>query len=169
MAGPQPEALASFQHGMEAMQRHHYADAVEQFSVLIARYPGERGLLDRARVYLDHCERELRKQPAAPKTIEERLTAATAALNLGEEDEAEKFAEKGDRLLPVLAHAASGDVPATIAAMEKARGRDRYLVEDCYRDPDLGPILRSEPFAAFRERFPEPKTSGVGTFRDFPD
>jgi len=82
-------------------------------------------------------------------------------------EEAEKFAEKGDRLLPVLAHAAAGDVPATIAALEKASRHDRFLIEDCYRDPDLGPILRSQPFAAFRERFPEPKTTRLG-IREMP-
>jgi predicted Zn-dependent protease len=71
--------------------------------------------------------------------------------------EAEEFAKTGDRLLPVLAHASAGDVAGTIAALEKASRRDRYLVEACYRDPQLGPILRSDAFAEFRKRFPEPK------------
>jgi tetratricopeptide (TPR) repeat protein len=91
--GPNPEAVAGFQQAVEAMQRHQYADAAERFMVLITRYPAERGLLDRARVYLDHCQRELQRQPPAPKTVEERLTAATAALNLGEERRAEALAE----------------------------------------------------------------------------
>jgi hypothetical protein len=39
-------------------------------------------------------------------------------------------------------------------------------VEDCYRDPDLGPILRSEPFRRFRERFPEPKFQFEGDWDD---
>ena len=78
---------------MQPMHRHEYADAVEMFRALIAKFPAERGLLDRARVYLDHCERELRRQPPAPKTVEERLTAATAALNLDDDRRAEVLAE----------------------------------------------------------------------------
>ena len=57
-----------------------------------ARFPSERALLDRVRVYLDLCERELRRKPPAPKTVEERLTAATAALNDGDEDRADALA-----------------------------------------------------------------------------
>jgi tetratricopeptide (TPR) repeat protein len=100
---------------MEAMQRHQYADAAEQFAVLIARYPGERGLLDRARVYLDHCQRELRKQPPAPRTVEERLTAATAALNLDEDREAEKLAQS------VLAEEPQQDLALYLLAAIAAR------------------------------------------------
>jgi tetratricopeptide (TPR) repeat protein len=31
---------------------------------------------------------------------------------------------------------------------------------EAYRDPDLGPLLRSEPFRKLRKRFPEPNTEG---------
>jgi hypothetical protein len=62
----------------------------------------------------------------------------------------------GDRLLLVLAHASTGDVKQTIAAMEKM-DCESYFVLSCYRDEDLGPLLRSAPFEPFRVRFPEPK------------
>ncbi len=74
--------------------------------------------------------------------------------------EAETIVHKrqGNRLLLVLAQASAGDVNRTIAVMDKHRSQ--YLVEDCYRDPDLGPLLRGEPFREFRLRFPEPKKEG---------
>ncbi len=62
----------------------------------------------------------------------------------------------GDHLLLVLAHAAGGDVPQTIAAMGKL-GKEAFFVRRCYEDEDLGPILRSKEFQAFRAKFPEPK------------
>jgi tetratricopeptide (TPR) repeat protein len=62
----------------------------------------------------------------------------------------------GDKLLLILAHASTGDVPATIAAAEKLHPRP-YMVQRYYTDEDLGPIVKSEPFAAFRTKFPEPK------------
>ncbi|MCI0737712.1 MAG: hypothetical protein L0Y72_01615 [Gemmataceae bacterium] len=61
----------------------------------------------------------------------------------------------GNRLLFVFAHAASGDAQATLTAMDQLAPRDPF-VADCYRDPDLGPILRGETFRAFREKYPEP-------------
>src|SRR5262249_54067639 len=62
----------------------------------------------------------------------------------------------GDRLLLVLAHAATGDVPQTIAALGEQR-KSEFFVRRCYQDADLGPILRGKEFAAFRDKFPEPK------------
>lgn len=91
-AGPSPQAVALFQEGMEALQQHRYNPAAERFRMLLEQHPTERALLDRARVYLDLCARELSRRPAEPRTIEERLTAATAALNNGAHDRAESLA-----------------------------------------------------------------------------
>jgi hypothetical protein len=66
--------------------------------------------------------------------------------------------KNGPQILLVLAIAASGDVQGAIAAIEKAKGQ-RYLVEDCFRDEDLGPILRSDAFRDFRKKYPEPPKS----------
>jgi predicted Zn-dependent protease len=72
------------------------------------------------------------------------------------EAEALAVGKRGDRLLLVLAHAANGDVNRAVAAVGKGRGV-RFLRGRCYADDDLGPILRGEPFKAFRAKFPEPK------------
>ena len=80
---------------MEALQRHAYADAAPAFQAIVMGFPAERALLDRARVYLEICERELKKRPAANRvglTLEERLTSATAALNNGDDTQAEELA-----------------------------------------------------------------------------
>lgn len=78
---------------------------------------------------------------------------------------AEEIVKKrsGDRLLLVLAHAAAGDVPQTIAAMGKL-ATNIFFVRRCYEDDDLGPILKSKEFQAFRAKFPEPNEdkSAVG-------
>lgn len=92
VAGPAPDAVALFQEGMEALQQHRYSPAAERFRALLERHPTERALLDRARVYLELCARELMRRPPEPRTIEERLTAATAALNNQAHDRAENLA-----------------------------------------------------------------------------
>ena len=123
-AGPPGEAIALFQRGMEALQRHAYNDASMAFNAVLMGFPAERGLLDRARVYLDLCARESSKRPANPRTIEERLTAATAALNNGDEMAAEELARsvlgddpKHDLALYLLA-AAYARRGATVEALE---------------------------------------------------
>lgn len=72
--------------------------------------------------------------------------------------EAAALAKKkhGHAVLLVLAHAAAGDVRQTLTALDLLAPK-RYLIDNCYRDPDLGPMLRSQPFAAVREKYPEPE------------
>ena len=70
--------------------------------------------------------------------------------------------------LVILAHAAHGGVKEALAAMDKLRPQP-YVVSECYRDPDLGPLLRGELFRAFRERYPEPKRPALDAGEGFPD
>ena len=76
--------------------------------------------------------------------------------------EAETFNRRvaGPQTLLVLALASTGDVARTIAWLD-AKNAPVYLIEDCYFDEDLGPILRGNAFGAFRERFPEPTRSDL--------
>jgi tetratricopeptide (TPR) repeat protein len=78
------EAVAIYERGVQALQRHDYIAAADQFRVILDKYPEERELLERARLYLRVCERETARQPAGPKTPAERVYAATVALNSGD-------------------------------------------------------------------------------------
>jgi hypothetical protein len=88
-------------------------------------------------------------------------------VKLGRPGDAVKEAEalfKSKRItsvLLVLAHASTGDVAQTVAVVERLVN-ERFVVANCYRDEDLGPILRGEPFAPFRARFPEPALTTKG-------
>jgi hypothetical protein len=106
-----------FEQGMQALQRHDYTAAAGVFRGLVSDYPREGALRERSAVYLALCERELARRPTEPRTVEERLTAATAALNNGEDERAEQ-----------LAQAVLKDVPQhdlalyLLAAVEARRG-----------------------------------------------
>lgn len=78
------EAVAIYERGVQALQRHDYEGAAAFFRTVLERYPEERELLERARLYLRVCERETARQPAGPKTVAERVYAATVALNSGD-------------------------------------------------------------------------------------
>ena len=64
------------------------------------------------------------------------------------------------RLLLILVHASAGDAKRAIAVAEQTPTQP-FLVADCYRDPDLGHLLRGDGMQAFRARFPEPKNTGM--------
>jgi tetratricopeptide (TPR) repeat protein len=78
------EAVAIYERGVQALQRHDYSGAATSFRAVLDRYPEERELLERARLYLRVCERETSRQPASPKTPAEWVYAATVALNSGD-------------------------------------------------------------------------------------
>jgi tetratricopeptide (TPR) repeat protein len=82
------EAIALYESGVRALQRHDFLAAADAFRNVVLRYPDERELLERARLYLRVCERETSQRPAGPQTTQERIYAATVALNAGDADAA---------------------------------------------------------------------------------
>lgn len=82
------EAVAVYERGVEALQRRDCATAAARFREVLDRYPDERELHERARLYLRVSERELQRQEPTPQTPEERVYAATLALNAGRDEEA---------------------------------------------------------------------------------
>ncbi|MCA1562492.1 MAG: tetratricopeptide repeat protein [Acidobacteria bacterium] len=78
------EAIALYENGVRALQRHDFEAAADHFRTVLDRYPDERELLERARLYLRVCERETARRPAGPQTMQERVYAATVALNSGD-------------------------------------------------------------------------------------
>ena len=78
------EAIAVYESGVRALQRHDFTGAAEHFRSVVQRFPDERELLERARLYLRVCERETANRPTGPRTPQERIYAATVSLNAGD-------------------------------------------------------------------------------------
>ena len=78
------EALAMYENGVRALQRHDYQGAATQFRTIMERYPEERELQERSHLYLRVCERETANRATVPGTPGERIYAATVALNAGD-------------------------------------------------------------------------------------
>ena len=74
-----------YERGLQALQRRDFAAAADALRTVIDRYPDERELLERARLYLKVCERELEPKEPTPKTADELVNAATVALNAGDD------------------------------------------------------------------------------------
>jgi tetratricopeptide (TPR) repeat protein len=152
---PPAEALALFQRGMEAIQRHAYGEAVTAFQAVIMGFAGERAMVERARVYLALAERESNRRPAAPRTIEERLTAATAALNNNDDGAAEELARsvlgddpRHDLALYLLAaiHARRNDIDEALSLLAKVLAITPEASAQARADDDFDNLRDSEAF-----------------------
>lgn len=149
------EALAMYESGVRALQRHDYPGAAVQFSSIIERYPEERELQERSLLYLRVCERETARRPATPQTPQERVYAATVALNAGD------TAGALDHLRQALTGAPDSDHAHYIMSVALAsRGDSGQALEHlrqaislnpenralARQDPDLEPVRGREEF-----------------------
>ena len=82
------EAVALYEEGVAALQAHEYPRASSLLRSVLGRFPEERELHERVRLYLNVCERHMAPRAASPTTPEERVFAATLAVNAGNYDEA---------------------------------------------------------------------------------
>ena len=60
------EALALFEQAMRMLQQHNYAKAAELFGHLTTIHPGERELIERSRLFLAICFRQLSPLTSEP-------------------------------------------------------------------------------------------------------
>jgi hypothetical protein len=140
---------------MRTLQKHDYRAAADDFRALMASFPAEGALRERSAVYLALCERELARRPAEPRTIEERLTAATAALNNEEDGRAEVLAKgvlaespQHDLALYLLAAVAArrGAVDETLALLGRAIALNPEIRAQARHDADFEELRDIELF-----------------------
>jgi len=154
------EAVALYERGLELLQRHAYREAADAFESVLRQYPDEKELHERVRQYLNICQRHATPKETAPQTIDERLYAATLAINTGQYDQAIAHLRlvrdedpDNDHALYMLAVAhAQRDEPAeAVAHLERAialNGENRALART---DPDLEPLRDDDAFRAALE------------------
>jgi tetratricopeptide (TPR) repeat protein len=149
------EAVAIYERGLEALQRHDFSQASSLFESVLRQYPEEKELHERVRLYLNICQRQATPKEASPQTLEERLYAATLAINGGRYDQAlanlrlvRDEDPDNDHALYMLAvaHAQRGEPAEAIAHLERAialNPENRALAKS---DPDLEPLRGDEAF-----------------------
>ena len=158
--GPRPEyleAVALYEQGLGAIQAHDFARASSALRAVIARYPAERDLHERVRLYLNVCDRHMAPRAASPSTPEERVFAATLALNGGELDAALDHLKKATSESPKHDHAfymlASvlvllGKVDEAVSPLLRAIDLNPDNRAMARHDPDLEPLRHYEKVRA---------------------
>lgn len=157
------EAVAIYERGLDALQRHDYNGAADLFESVLRQYPEEKELHERVRLYLNICQRQATPREASPQTVDERLYAATLAINGGQYDQAIAHLRlvrdedpDNDHALYMLAvaHAQRDEHAEAVAHLERAialNSENRALART---DPDLEPLRDDESFRAALEAPP---------------
>jgi len=148
--GPPPrkpgyyEAIAIYETGVRALQRHDFEKAADQFRQVIDRYPDERELHERSVLYLRVCERETARRPAAPQTAQERVYAATVALNAGDPGTALEHLRKALNDAPDSDHA-HYIMAVALASHGQSTEALTHLRRSIELNPDNRALARQDP------------------------
>jgi len=161
------EAVAMYERGLQALQRRDFAASAEALRNVIERYPDERELLERARLYLKVCERELEPKEPAPKTADEWVVAATVAQNSGDDASALRHLQRAltedprhdhAHYLMAVATLLRHDAAAALDHLRRAVALNPENRSRARQDPDFD-ALREDP--AFRAALDTPPAEGA--------
>jgi tetratricopeptide (TPR) repeat protein len=145
------DAVLLYERGLQALQAKRYRDAADTLKRVIAEFPEEIELHERAQLYIRVCERQLAPLDATPKTPEEQVYAATLALNAGAVDRAIGL------LNAALQQHADNDAAEYMLGVALATKGDRlgalqHLGRALELNPECRDALRKEPeLEALRE------------------
>ncbi len=132
------EALALYEQGVAALQAHDYARASSILRSVVSRYPSEKELHERVHLYLNICDRHMAPRAASPSTPEERIFAATLAINSGSYDDALGHLQAATRELPDHDHALY-----MLASVLVQRDETEQAIRVLLRAIDLNPENRA--------------------------
>jgi tetratricopeptide (TPR) repeat protein len=145
------DAVLLYERGLHALQAKRYREAADTLKRVIAEFPEEIELHERAQLYIRVCERQLTPPDATPKTPEEQVYAATLALNAGAVDRAVTL------LTAALQRRADNDAAEYMLGVALATKGDQqaalqHFARAVELNPDCRDALRKEPeLEALRE------------------
>lgn len=158
------DAVALYERGMQALQAKRYREAAETLKAVIARFPEEKELHERAQLYIRVCERQITPLDATPKTPEEQVYAATLAVNAGQVDRAiallnaalqqDPENDPAEYMLGV-AYSLRGDLGAALTHITRALELNPDNRELVRKEPDLEAVRQTETVRAILAAPPE--------------
>ena len=156
-----------YERGLQALQRRDFAASADALRIVIERYPDERELLERARLYLKVCERELEPKEPSPKTADEWVYAATVAQNSGDDATALRHLQRAlaedarhdhAHYMMAVASAQRQDTAAALDHLRRAVSLNPENRSRARQDPDLEAIRDD---AGFRGALDTPPAEGA--------
>ena len=156
------KAVGLYEKAVGFLQRRNFSRAADQFKKLVNEFPEEIDLNERSRRYLQVCGRQ-ESEVVAPRTVEERVYAATLALNAGDERgalnqletaEADSADREEVQYMLAVVHATSGNKEAAVNYLRQAielNPDNRFLARheasfDAFEEDDVVQQLLASPF-----------------------
>ena len=148
------KAVTLYEKGLKALQRKNFDGAAAAFGRVL-EFPDERELHERARLYLSVCEREASRKTKAPRTVDDRILAATLALNRRDIDEALSLLRSAASSQPTsdhvqymlaLAHAIRVDAETAAEHLKRAIALNPDNRLQARQERDFDSIRRTKPF-----------------------
>lgn len=146
------KALADYEKAMNVLQKRDYPRAEELFQKLMEAHPGEKDLVDRARVYVNLCRKQ-QETSSSPQGFDDHYYQGVVLSNRGQHHEALQLFEKALRFKPdsekvyyamAAAHAQVHDRARALECLRKAVELDGSSRVHARQDPDFD-LLRGEP------------------------
>ena len=147
------DALAAYERGIQALQARKYKEAADILRSVIAQYPEEKELHERATLYIRFCERQIAAAPPPAETPEDRVYAATVAINNGAVDEAVSLLTaalaqdpENDHATYMLgvAYALKGDAAAALQHLARSMALNPENRDLARKEPDLEALRRTD-------------------------
>lgn len=169
------DAVLLYERGLHALQAKRYRDAADTLKRVIAEFPEEIELHERAQLYIRVCERQLAPLDATPKTPEEQVYAATLALNSGAVDRAvgllnaalqQQADNDAAEYMLGVALATRGDQPGALQHLGRALElnpeyrdamRKEAELEALWDTDELQALLTAAASAPRKEKRPQPR------------
>ena len=156
------KAVSLYEKALGFLQRRNFSRAGSQFEKLVNEFPEEINLNERSQSYLQVCRRQ-QIEVFSPKTVEERVYAATLALNAGDEQgalnqleaaEADSAEREEVQYMLAVVHATSGNKEAAVNYLRQAiklNPDNRFLARhevsfDTFQEDDVVQQLLASPF-----------------------
>ena len=148
-------AVRLYEKGLRALQRKQFTPAAAAFREVMKQFPSEQELRERASLYLKICARESGPKKKLPRTLNEKILAATVALNQRDLAEAIALLEKAssshqsdDRLhyMLALAHALRQDETTAADHLGKAITLNPDNRIHAAEEPDFDAIRQTPAF-----------------------
>ena len=148
------EAVRTYERGVEALQQHDFRRAEALLLSVLNGFPDEKELHERVRLYVNVCRRQAAPPDRTPRTVEERVYAATLAINAGAYDTAETELRAALQAAPdhgnvhymlAVVHALRADFSASVSHLQRSieiNPENRFLA---LQDEDLAPLRDADP------------------------
>jgi predicted Zn-dependent protease len=151
------DAIAMYERGVQFLQARKYNEAAAALKGVIAQFPEEKELHERALLYIRVCERGIAAAPHKTESPEERVYAATLAINNGSPDQAiailaaviQKDPENDHATYMMgVAQAMKGNTDGAMQYLARSMALNRENRDLAFKEPDLEALRRTDEMRA---------------------